>query len=228
MIDLHYHEGVAHIAINDGKANAVGFNFLEAMNGALDEIDGNKDATAIVISGKPGMFSAGFDLKVMMAEPARAGELVQGGGLMLMRLFTHKLPVVGAITGHAMAAGAFLALACDTRIGTAGDFKIGLNETAIGMVLPVFGLEMAKCRLNNHRLTEAFIQAKLYGPDEAVEVGYLDKVLPADEVIEAAIAEATALGALPNASYYGNKMLLRQPFVDVVMPSLEDASKVLG
>lgn len=228
MMDLHYHDGVAHIAINDGKANAVSFDFLAAMNKALDEIDGNADAKAIVISGKPGMFSAGFDLKVMTAEPARAGELVQGGGKMLMRLFTHKLPVVGAVTGHAMAAGAFLCLACDTRIGTAGDFKIGLNETAINMVLPVFGLEMAKCRLNNHKLTEAFIQATLYGPDDAVDVGFLDKVLPADDVLDAALGEAARLGELPQGAYHGNKMLLRKPFADVVEPSLASPNNVLG
>ncbi|MGB1088213.1 MAG: enoyl-CoA hydratase-related protein, partial [Alphaproteobacteria bacterium] len=112
--------------------------------------------------------------------------------------------------------------------GAAGDFKIGMNETAIGMVLPVFGLEMAKCRLSNIRMTEAFIQAQLYGPEEAVEVGFLDQVLPADQVIDAALAEAARLGGLPNGAYFGNKMLLRKPYADIIEPSLASPISVLG
>lgn len=220
MMDLHYHDTVAHIAINDGKANAVSFAFEEAMNETLDKIDADGTAQAIVISGKPGMFSAGFDLKVMTTEPERAMELVNGGGKMLLRLFEHKLPTVAAVTGHAMAAGAFLALSCDTRIAAQGDFKIGLNETAIGMVLPTFGLELAKARLAPHRLTEAFIQAKLYNPDEAVNVGYIDQVVDPDKVVETALAKAAELAPLPNVSYHGNKLLIRQPFIDVIRASL--------
>jgi len=220
MMDLHYHDTVAHIAINDGKANAVSFAFIDAMTQTLDKIDADGTAQAIVISGKPGMFSAGFDLKVMANEPERAMELVANGGKMLLRLFEHRLPIVGALTGHAMAAGAFLALACDTRIAAEGGFKIGLNETAIGMILPTFGLEMAKARLANHRLTEAFVQAKLYSPEEAIEVGFVDRLAHPDKVIEEALAHAATLAPLPNTAYHGNKLLIRQPYIDVIRASL--------
>lgn len=220
MLTLTIDGKVAHIAIDDGKANAVGFNFLEAVNGALDEIDANAEVGAIVLSGREGMFSAGFDLKVMTTDPERAGEMVNGGGRLLNRLFTHKLPIVAAATGHAMAAGAFLLLASDTRFGADGAFRIGLNETAIGMALPVFGIELAKARLAKTKWTEAFIQAKLYGPEDAIGVGFLDHVLPADQVVQAALDHAAQLAELPQFAYHANKMALRGSYAEVIAESL--------
>ncbi len=220
MIDLHYHDNVAHIALDDGKANAVSFAFIDAFNEALDQIDANDDAKAIVISGRDGMFSAGFDLKVMMNEPERAMEMVANGGKLFLRLFQHPLPTIAAMTGHSMAAGILLAMSCDTRIAAEGNYKIGLNETAIGMVLPHYGLELAKARIAPHRLTEAFVQARLYSPEEAVPVGYVDRVTSPDKVVEESLALAAQATALPGAAYAGNKLLIRQPFIDAIAKSL--------
>lgn len=220
MINLHYHDNVAHIALDDGKANAVSFAFIDAFNEVLDQIDANDDAKAIVISGRDGMFSAGFDLKVMMNEPERAMEMVANGGKLFLRLFQHPLPTIAAMTGHSMAAGILLAMSCDTRIAAEGNYKIGLNETAIGMVLPHYGLELAKARIAPHRLTEAFVQARLYSPEEAVPVGYVDRVTSPDKVVEESLALAAQATALPGAAYAGNKLLIRQPFIDAIAKSL--------
>ncbi len=220
MIDLHYHDEVAHIAIDDGKANAVSFAVIDGFNETLDQIDADGKAKAIVISGRAGMFSAGFDLKVMQNEPERAIELVGNGGKLFLRLFQHPLPTVAAMTGHAMAAGILLAMSCDTRIAAEGSFKIGLNETAIGMVLPHYGLELAKARIAPHRLTEAFVQARLYTPEEAVPVGYVDRVTAPEKVVEEALALAAQATAFPGAAYAGNKLLIRQPYIDAIAKSL--------
>lgn len=220
MINLHYHDNVAHIALDDGKANAVSFAFIDAFNEVLDQIDANDDDKAIVISGRDGMFSAGFDLKVMMNEPERAMEMVANGGKLFLRLFQHPLPTIAAMTGHSMAAGILLAMSCDTRIAAEGNYKIGLNETAIGMVLPHYGLELAKARIAPHRLTEAFVQARLYSPEEAVPVGYVDRVTSPDKVVEESFALAAQATALPGAAYAGNKLLIRQPFIDAIAKSL--------
>jgi enoyl-CoA hydratase len=136
-----------------------------------------------------------------------------------MRLFVHPQPVVVAVTGHALAAGALLVLSCDTRIGlTAGSSKIGLNETAIGMVLPEFAYELAAARLSKRHLTRAAIQAEIYDPEGAVAAGYLDSL--AADPVAAAMEEATRLAALPVAAYAGTKSSLRQPIVDKVLPGL--------
>jgi enoyl-CoA hydratase len=138
-----------------------------------------------------------------------------------MRLYVHPQPVVVAVTGHALAAGALLVLSCDTRIGADGPAKIGLNETAIGMALPQYAVELAQARLDPAHLTRGAVQAELYDPAGAVAAGYLDRVVPAAECEATAIAEARRLGALPAAAYAGTKRSLRQPVVDRVLAGLD-------
>ncbi|MCZ6459340.1 MAG: enoyl-CoA hydratase-related protein, partial [Gammaproteobacteria bacterium] len=118
---------VAVIGMDDGKANAVGHALIDEINQGLTR--SLAEAKAVVIVGRPGMFSAGFDLKEFENGPEATTALVAKGARMMLRLFSHPQPVVAACTGHAIAAGAFMLLASDTRIGVQGEFKIGLNET---------------------------------------------------------------------------------------------------
>ena len=105
-------------------------------------------------------------------------------------------------------------LAADSRIGTAGDFKIGLNETTIGAVLPRFALALADDRLSKRHHTAAIIQAHLYDPIGAVDAGFLDLVVEPNELMEVTLAEASRLAELPSAAYAGNKIALRTPFIE--------------
>ena len=178
MLNYRLQDKVAVIGLDDGKANAVGHDFVDAMSEGLDKAE--REAGAVVITGRDGVFSAGFDLKELAKGEQQRTDLVNRGAAMLLRLFSLPQPVVVASAGHAIAAGALVLLAADTRLGAAGDFKYGLNETAIGMSLPPFGMEMAKCRLSKRHQTQAIIQAQLYDPDAAQQVGYLDQVVAAD------------------------------------------------
>ena len=146
--------------------------------------------------------------------------LVGKGADFFLRLFALPQPLLIACTGHAIAAGGFMLLSADNRIGAAGDFKIGLNETAIGMTIPVFGRELAKARLATRHVTRAYVQANLYDPDGAVAAGFLDRVLPPDQVLEGAVTEAAALAELPSANYAGNKREIRAPFIATIEASL--------
>ncbi len=131
LVQYDLREGVARLSLDDGKANAISHAMLDAVNGALDRAE--KEAGAVLIAGRPGRFSAGFDLSVMRSGGAAVGELVGGGARLALRLYEFPSPVVAACTGHALAMGAILLLASDTRLGARGDFKLGLNEVAIGM-----------------------------------------------------------------------------------------------
>ncbi len=217
-ITLDIQNDIAHIAMDDGKANAMSFSFLEEFTSQLNKAE--KDAKAIVLSGRPGRFCAGFDLSIMRESPDRAGELVNAGGHLMLRLFTSPVPVVIACTGHALAGGGLLLLCADTRIGTQGDFKIGLNETAIGMVLPTIGIELAMARLRPDHFTSAIIQATPYDPDGAVEAGYLDMAVAPDALMETSFAAAGALSQLPQHSYHGNKLLVRKQPIAAIKASL--------
>lgn len=125
---------VAIITMDDGKANAMSPAFSQAVIDGLERA--KSEAQAVLMVGRPGRFSAGFDLKVIAQGGEARTHMLKLGVKMLYNLFTHPQPVVMACTGHALAGGAFMLLTGNTRIGTKGDFKIGLNEVAIGMSLP--------------------------------------------------------------------------------------------
>lgn len=211
-------DSVAVLHLDDGKANAVGHSLIDTVNEGLDRAA--EEAGAVVLHGREGVFSAGFDLKEIQKGPEEAAALVSKGGRLFLRMFSLPQPLLIACTGHAIAAGAFMLLSADNRIGSAGEFKIGLNETAIGMTIPVFGRELAKARLELRHLTRAYVQSTLYDPDGAVAAGYLDRVLPPEQVLEGAIAEARALAELPAANYAGNKLEIRAPFIAEIEASL--------
>ena len=210
-------DGVAVITLDDGKMNAVSHGVVDGLHAALDTA--LAEAGAVCIRGNGRALSAGFDLKVMGGGDLDAVvKLVNAGGELLMRLFVHPQPTVVAVTGHALAAGALLVLACDTRIASPGTAKIGLNETAIGMALPEFAYELAAARLSKRYLTRAAVQAEIFDPDGAVAAGYLDRL--EDDCVAAATAEARALAQLPVSAYAGTKRSLRQPLVDRVLANL--------
>lgn len=219
---LHFavEEPVAILDWDDGKANAVGPALLDLFHGALDRAE--KEAQAVVLAGRPGRFSAGFDLAVMRAGGEAARDLVRGGGELLLRLAESPIPVVTACTGHALAMGALVLLATDVRLGAAGDAKIGLNEVAIGLTLPRFAVELARERLDPRHLGPAALLAEIYDPEGAREAGFLDRVVPAERLREEAVAEARRLATLPRRAFTGTRRLLRGPMVDRIRATLAE------
>lgn len=218
MLDFSQQGDVALLRLDDGKANAVSHAFVDAVHEGLDRSE--KEAKAVVIAGRAGVFSAGFDLKEFEKGEEATLALVDKGAHMLLRIFSHPQPVVVACSGHAIAAGAFMLLAADTRIGAQGAFKIGLNETAIGMSLPVFGLELAKSRLSKRAQTAAVIQATLYDPEEAQKVGFLDELVSPEGVVDTALQRARALAEYPGQAYAANKLGIRAEAIDAIRRSL--------
>ncbi len=140
------------------------------------------EAGALLLTGREGKLSAGFDLSVMTSGEEAMQGLVRSGAELLVRWYASPLPTVAACTGHALAMGSLLLLASDTRIGAEGPFKLGLNEVAIGMGLPIFAVELARDRLSPRAFTAATIQGQVYDPAGALEAGYLDRLVAADEL----------------------------------------------
>ena len=209
---------IALIRMDDNKANAINFDMLAALNAALDTAEA--EAKAIVLTGREGRFSGGFDLNAFASLGPDVYQLLDAGAELLLRLYGGPLPVVAACTGHAIAMGVFILHACDTRIGTAGDYKIGANEAITGMNLPIFAMELARDRLHPSHLTRAMVQGFIYTPEGAVEAGYLDMLAQADEVEAKALAVAGQLAQLPAAAYAWNKKAIRKATLDRIRASL--------
>lgn len=213
-------DGIAVIALDDGKANAFSSAAVARLDALLDqgEADG---ARGLVLVGRPGRFSAGFNLEEMTSSAESMRALVIAGARWWMRLYGLGIPTVAACTGHALAGGAITLLACDRRIGADVPAKIGLNEVAIGMVLPIFAVELARDRLLPTAFGPATMGAQVYDPAGAVAVGYLDAVVPADDLLDAALAEARRLAELRTGAYGGTKRNLRGEMIERVLAGLE-------
>jgi len=180
-----------------------------------------------VLAGRDGRFSGGFDLNAFANLGADGVyKLLDAGAELLLRLYGGPLPVVAACTGHSIAMGVFILNACDTRVGTAGDYKIGANEAVTGMQLPVFAIELARDRLNPQHLTRAMVQGFIYNPDGAVEAGYLDMLAEADKVEAKALAVTGQLAQLPGKAYAWNKKSIRKATLDRIRASLGAHHKV--
>lgn len=210
---------IALVRMDDGKANAINFEMIAALNSALDTAEA--EAKAIVLAGRDGRFSGGFDLNAFASLGADGVyKLLDAGAELLLRLYGGPLPVVAACTGHAIAMGVFILNACDTRVGASGEYKIGANEAITGMNLPIFAMELARDRLNPQHLTRAMVQGFIYGPEGAVEAGYLDMLADSDKVAAKAMAVAGQLAQLPGKAYAWNKKSIRKGTLDRIRASL--------
>ena len=215
------HNNIAIVALDDGKANVVGHQFLDSMNAALDRAE-NEGAGAVILRGREGMFSAGFDLGEFKKGPDAAMAMVHKGMQLLIRLYSFPLPLVVACTGHAIAMGAFIIMACDTRIGTRGAYKVTLPETAIGMELPSPLLELTTSRISPQYLTRVAIQSEVFNPDQAVLAGFLDEVVDASDMDARALAMAEKLAQLPQQQYAANKLFARKNVLAAMAKGLEE------
>jgi enoyl-CoA hydratase len=204
--------------LDDGKANALSSELIAAIAAAVEEAEADDAVGAVVIHGREGRFCGGFDLGVMMAGDLGAiSSLVCDGGDLVRTLYGAKVPVVAACTGHALAAGALVLLGCDVRIGADVPAKVGLNEVAIKMVLPDWAFTIAVERLSRRHLQRAVATARLTTPREAIEVGFIDEVVAADEVLDVAVARAAELAAtLDLRAYSGTVRALRGSVLDTM------------
>src|SRR5262245_58938526 len=181
-------QGVATISMDDGKVNALSIEMLGAVLECFDRAE--EDGAVVVLAGREGFFSAGFDLKVFSERPDEIVEMLTLGARLSERILTFPTPVVVACGGHAIAAGTFAALAADIRIGVEGDFKLGLNEVRIGLTVPLYVVELARQRLTPAEFNRSLLTAHTYGPREALAAGFLDRDVALDEL--GAVARETA------------------------------------
>jgi enoyl-CoA hydratase len=200
-------ERIATITLDDGRVNALSIAMLREIHSAFDQAEA--DGAVVVLTGRAGYLSAGFDLKVFREEPEHLGEMLRLGATLCERMLGFPTPVLVACSGHAVAAGSFLLLSADARIGVEGDFTIGLNEVRIGLTMPLFVIELARGRLAPAHFDRAVVTAAMYGPADAVAAGFLDRAMPAEEFAAATAAAAADLAGLNPEAHAATKLRAR-------------------
>lgn len=222
-VDYKLNGSIATIAMDDDKANVMSEAMLIALDRALDRAE--RDRAVVLLVGRPRCFSGGYDLAMFQRGQEEVARTLRRGAELVIRMLGFPLPIVLACTGHAVAQGAFTLLAGDVRIGATGDYKIGLNEVAIGLVPPHYGVEIARFRLTPAGFNHALTTGTLYRPEQAQEIGFLDRVVSAESLLEVAHEEAKQLCGIDMNAHAGTKERVR---ADVLCRMREGIAKELA
>lgn len=217
ILNLTIADGVAEIALDDGKVNALSEQMLEQLLVAIAEARA-ADA-ALLIYGRAGCFSGGYDRKLIAAGGPACDAMRAAGDQLTLALLDYPAPVVIASTGHAMAKAAFMLLLADYRVGAGGAFSIGLNEVAIGMTMPDAAMPQAR-RLAPQWLNRCALQAQILTPEQALEAGFYDELATGEDVLERARKKARQLAALDRKAYRETRKMLNAPLRAEVVAAL--------
>jgi enoyl-CoA hydratase len=213
-------DSVAWITMDDGKVNALSVSMLAALDDAFDRAESNQ--AVVVLQGRPGIFSAGFDLSVLREGGADAATMLRRGFKLAERMLSFPTPVVVACPGHAIAMGVFLVLSADFRIGVTGSFRITANEVAIGLTMPRAAVEICRQRLAPAQFNRAVMLAETFSPEEAMAAGFLDRVVDAADLEENARDTARLLCGLDLQAHRLTKLRARARLLHDLRAAIEE------
>ncbi len=211
---------VATITMDDGKVNVMSLSMLGEIDAAFDRAAA--DRAIVILGGRPGVFSAGFDLTTLRARASEAKAMVRAGFELAERVLSFPTPVVIACTGHAVAMGVFLLLSGDYRVGAAGPYKLAANEVAIGLTMPRAAVEILRQRLAPASFNRAVMLAEPFSPDNAVAAGFLDRVVAATELKGVVASAAAALSALDMGAHAKSKLRARGQALAAIRAAIHD------
>ena len=220
LISYDLEDGIATLTLDNGKVNAISPEVIAAFHAALGRAEA--DGAIVIITGTPGMFSGGYDLKVMTSGPQNAIDLVAAGSGLARRMLAHPFPIIVACTGHAVAKGSFILLSADYRVGVDGPFRIGLNEVQIGMTMHHVGIELARDRLRRSYFNRSVINAEMFEPQEAMRAGFLDAVVAPDALMPAARDMAEQMKKLNMTAHANTKVKARRAFLETLDWAIEE------
>ena len=224
LVAYSLEDGIATLTLNNGKVNAFSHELIAAFNSGLDQAEAA--GAVVIVTGQPGILSGGYDLKVMMAGPQAAIDLVAAGSTLARRMLAHPQPLIVACPGHAVAKGAFVLLSADYRIGVEGPFNIGLNEVKIGMTMHHVGITLARDRLTPAAFQRSVINAEMFNPQGALVAGFLDRVVAVDQLMPTALEVAQELKKLNMNAHKHTKRKARKGLLDTMDQAIQSDQSV--
>jgi enoyl-CoA hydratase len=212
--------GISWIDIDDGKVNAMSPQMQSELTMAFDRAE--RDDGVVVVRGRPGVLSAGFDLNLLGAASDESVDMVIGGFALARRILSHPRPVLIACTGHAIAMGAFLLLSGDHRIATTAPARLTANEVAIGLTMPRAAITILRQRLTPAAFQRATLLAEVFDPQGAVVAGFLDEVVDVGRFDERITAVAVEFTRLDRDAQRATKRRTRAPLIAALTAAIED------
>jgi enoyl-CoA hydratase len=219
LVSYELVDSIATITMDDGRVNALSLPMLTELDAAFDRAAA--DRAVVVLTGRDGVLSAGFDLRVLRAGGSEAIAMVRAGFELAERVLAFPMPVVIACPGHAVAMGAFLLLSGDYRVGVLGPYKFTANEVAIGLTMPLAAIEILRQRLAPAPFNRAVMLAETFAPEAAAEAGFLDRVVEPCELQSVARETAVALSSLDMRAHAATKLRARAHTLEAVRAGID-------
>ena len=204
LVTYQREEHCVRLDLDDGKLNILSPAMLAELHAALARAE--TEGVPLVLSGREGAFSAGFDLKVLRGGGSDAADLFLSGFRVAERLLSFPAPVIVVCTGHAIAMGLFVALAGDLRIGAAGRYRMTANEVAMGMTLPRTAIEICRHRLVPGLFDRVVLLSEVFSPEQALVAGMLDRLVTPEELDRAVDELICSIAALDMAAHRNTKL----------------------
>jgi len=218
---------ISIIKLDDGKANAFSYDMLSQLNELLAKVP--RDSGALVITGREGLFSGGFDLKTLATgDMEKITKMVQLGYNLLLELFSFDRPIVAAVSGHSIALGLFVTCSADYRIAIDGKYVCQANEVRNNMDIPTQIMEILKARVNKKYFYPAVYHSDAYSVQESIEVGFIDEVVSEDQFMERAMEKAKELATLPHPFYANTKKTAQEDVRQKIADAIDKYENLTG
>ena len=220
LATLTKHNDVSIITLDDGKANVFSYDMLSALNECLKEVP--KDSGSLVLAGREGIFSGGFDLKTLASGDVDAIiKMVSLGNKTLLDLYSFPRPIVAAVSGHSVALGIFITCCADYRIAINGQFICQANEVRNNMDIPIQIMEILKARVNKNYFYPAVYHSDAYSMKDSIAVGFIDEVVAEDKFMERVMEKADELSSLPHPFYLKTKHFAQGDVIQKISDAIE-------
>jgi enoyl-CoA hydratase len=218
---------ISIIKLDDGKANAFSYDMLSQVNELLAKVP--RDSGALVITGREGLYSGGFDLKTLATgDMEKITKMVQLGYNLLLELFSFDRPIVAAVSGHSIALGLFVTCSADYRIAIDGKYVCQANEVRNNMDIPTQIMEILKARVNKKYFYPAVYHSDAYSVQESIEVGFIDEVVSKDQFMERVMEKAKELATLPHPFYANTKKTAQEDVRQKIADAIEKYENLTG
>ena len=224
---LSQENDISIIKLDDGKANAFSYDMLSQVNELLAKVP--RDSGALVITGREGLFSGGFDLNTLATgDMEKITKMVQLGYRLLLELYSFDRPIIAAVSGHSIALGLFVTCSADYRIAVDGQYVCQANEVRNNMDIPTQIMEILKARVNKNYFYPAVLHADAYSVQDSIAVGYIDEVVPEDKFMDRVMEKATELATLPHPFYANTKKSAQDDVRQKISDAIDKYEEITG
>ena len=227
LATLSQENDISIIKLDDGKANAFSFEMLSQVNTLLAQVP--KDSGVLVITGRDGLFSGGFDLKTLATgDMEKITTMVQLGYRLLLELYSFDRPIIAAVSGHAIALGLFVTCSADYRIAIDGQYVCQANEVRNNMDIPPQIMEILKARVNKNYFYPAVFHAEAYSVQDSIAVGEIDELESAEKFMERVMEKANELASLPHPFYANTKKSAQEDVREKIAEAIKKYEQLTG